>query len=156
MEPSSAKATQAHREITPPRTQTRRNNNGCGRGLAMSFAVRKIEEPIMPPASSNTESSNDRPRTRVGVASEGLTMAEGETVKGSIIYPIPSSSGDSSGVPQRRQITAEQSPQVRGSMTSWLHRGQYSGSGSGSGCGVGVMRMANVAYPSCTLVSFGV
>ena len=43
---------------------------------------------------------------------------------GSLYYPIPSSSGDSSGVPQRRQMTAEQSPQVSGSVTSWLHRGQ--------------------------------
>jgi hypothetical protein len=60
----------------------------------------------------------------VGVASEGLTVADGEAINGSIVYPIPSSSGDSSGVPQRRQITAEQSPQVRGSVTSWLHRGQ--------------------------------
>jgi hypothetical protein len=39
-------------------------------------------------------------------------------------YPIPRSSGDSKGVPQRRQITAEQSPQVRGSETSWPHCGQ--------------------------------
>jgi hypothetical protein len=48
-------------------------------------------------------------------------------------YPIPNSSGDSSGVPQRRQITAEQSPQVSGSVTSAAHFGQYSSSGLGSG-----------------------
>src|SRR5258708_15707434 len=41
------------------------------------------------------------------------------------IYPIPSSSEDSSGVPHRRQITAEQSPQVRGSLTSTAQTGQY-------------------------------
>lgn len=41
-------------------------------------------------------------------------------------YPIPSSSGDSRGVPQSRQITAEQSPQVSGSVTSTAHAGQYS------------------------------
>src|SRR5258708_30737744 len=41
------------------------------------------------------------------------------------IYPIPSSSEDSSGVPHRRQITAEQSPQVRGSLTSTDQNGQY-------------------------------
>ncbi len=39
-------------------------------------------------------------------------------------YPIPSSSGDSSGVPQRRQITEEQSPQVSGSFTSLAQFGQ--------------------------------
>ncbi|MGO9648518.1 MAG: hypothetical protein ACLPOO_10720 [Terriglobales bacterium] len=39
-------------------------------------------------------------------------------------YPIPKSSGDSSGVPQRRQMTAEQSPQVSGSVTSAAHLGQ--------------------------------
>jgi hypothetical protein len=43
---------------------------------------------------------------------------------GGVHYPIPSSSGDSSGVPQRRQMTAEQSPQVRGSFTSWAQIGQ--------------------------------
>jgi hypothetical protein len=32
----------------------------------MSFAVKKIEDPIMPPASSKTESRRDSPRTRVG------------------------------------------------------------------------------------------
>jgi len=39
-------------------------------------------------------------------------------------YPIPSSSGDSSGVPQRRQMIAEQSPQMSGSATSIAHFGQ--------------------------------
>jgi hypothetical protein len=38
--------------------------------------------------------------------------------------PIPSSSEDSSGVPQRRQITEEQSPQVSGSFTSLAQFGQ--------------------------------
>jgi hypothetical protein len=37
---------------------------------------------------------------------------------------MPSSSGDSSGVPQRRQMTAEQSPQVSGSLTSTAQIGQ--------------------------------
>src|SRR5258708_39241082 len=41
------------------------------------------------------------------------------------IYPIPSSSEDSSGVPHRRQITAGQSPQVRGSLTFPAQTGQY-------------------------------
>ncbi|MGD0791822.1 MAG: hypothetical protein ABR920_08635 [Terriglobales bacterium] len=40
------------------------------------------------------------------------------------IHPMPSSSEDSSGVPQRRQMTAEQSPQVSGSLTSTAQTGQ--------------------------------
>ena len=44
--------------------------------------------------------------------------------------PIPRSSAISSGVPQTRQITAEQSPQVSGSSTSRAQLGQYSGEGS--------------------------
>jgi len=64
-----------------------------------------------------------------------LASAADKTGVGSI-YPIPSSSGDSSGVPQRLQITAEQSPQVSGSLTSCAQFGQYSGAGSGGGgCG---------------------
>ena len=39
--------------------------------------------------------------------------------------PIANSSGDSSGVPQTRQITAEQSPQVSGSVISFAHLAQY-------------------------------
>jgi len=38
---------------------------------------------------------------------------------------MPSSSADSRGVPHRRQITAEQSPQVSGSVTSTAQFGQY-------------------------------
>jgi hypothetical protein len=41
-----------------------------------------------------------------------------------ILQPIPRSSGISSGVPQTRQITAEQSPQVSGSPTSRAQVGQ--------------------------------
>jgi len=52
-----------------------------------------------------------------------------------IRYPIPSSSEDSSGVPQRRQMTEEQSPQVSGSVTSSAQFGQYSEPGPGSGAG---------------------
>jgi hypothetical protein len=40
---------------------------------------------------------------------------------------MPKSSEDSSAVPQRRQITAEQSPQVNGSATSTAQTGQYKG-----------------------------
>ncbi|HUK49120.1 MAG TPA: hypothetical protein VLW06_16070 [Terriglobales bacterium] len=39
-------------------------------------------------------------------------------------HPNPSSSAASSGVPQRRQITAPQSPQVSGSETSIEQVGQ--------------------------------
>jgi len=41
-----------------------------------------------------------------------------------MVYPIPNSSADSSGVPQRRQMMAEQSPQDSGSETSAAHFGQ--------------------------------
>src|SRR6185312_15483711 len=41
-------------------------------------------------------------------------------------YPMPSSSAVSSGVPHLRQMTAEQSPQVSGSVISTAHCGQYS------------------------------
>jgi hypothetical protein len=64
----------------------------------------------------------------VGFASDGFepdndTSVAGKTGTGSI-YPIPSSSDDSSAVPQRRQITEEQSPQVSGSVTSSAQFGQ--------------------------------
>src|SRR3974390_182591 len=118
MDPSSAKAKQAQREISAPNTQTRRNNTGCGNGVAMSFAVKKIDDPMMPLTSSRTESSSPRPRTRVGLDSCDVESGggAGKTAMGSI-YPIPSSSGDSRGVPHFRQMTAEQSPQVSGSVT---------------------------------------
>src|SRR5580700_4357407 len=111
----------------------------------MSFAVRKIDEPMMPLARSSTESSNVRPRTSVGLASD---FADGGDTTGiPINHPIPNSSADSSGVPQRRQMTAEQSPQVSGSRTSAAHFGQYrsSGGGSAGGCGFEAMRKPNVA-----------
>src|SRR5271169_3400617 len=78
MEPSSAKATQAHSEITPPRIHTRKNNVGFGNGPAISLAVRKIEEPMMPLTSSNTESSKLSPRTRLGVSSVVAAPGGGE------------------------------------------------------------------------------
>jgi hypothetical protein len=89
----------------------------------MSFAVRKMDEPITPPTSNKTESSKVRPRTSVGC--DSACIAErGEVVVSPMGYPIPSSSADSSGVPQLRQMTAEQSPQVSGSETSMAHFGQ--------------------------------
>jgi hypothetical protein len=48
-------------------------------------------------------------------------------------YPIASSSDDSSGVPQTRQITDEQSPQVSGSSTGFAQCGQYKVTGCGFG-----------------------
>src|SRR5580698_1402645 len=69
IEPSSANATQAHKEITPPSTHTRKNSVGFGKGPAISLAVRKIEEPMMPLTSSKTESSKLSPRTRLGLSS---------------------------------------------------------------------------------------
>src|SRR5271154_4483005 len=130
IEPNSAKAKQAHNEISAPKTHTRRNSTGCGRGPAISFAVRKIEEPMMPLTSNKTESSSPSPRTSVGLASgaaesaaPGIESAAGSTGAGSI-YPIPNSSDDSRGVPQRRQMIEEQSPQVSGSLTSSAQFGQ--------------------------------
>jgi len=58
------------------------------------------------------------------------------TTKNADFQPNPNSSGDSSGVPHRRQMTAEQSPQVSGSVTSTAQAGQYSRSGWGFACGV--------------------
>src|SRR5215470_5823554 len=69
IDPSSAKAKAAHIEISAPNIQTRKNRAGWGRGPAISFAVRKIDEPIMPPASNSTESSKESPRTRLGLES---------------------------------------------------------------------------------------
>ena len=66
IDPSSAKAKQAQSEMSAPNTHTSRNNVGCGSGPAMSFAVRKIDDPMMPLINSNTESRSPSPRTRVG------------------------------------------------------------------------------------------
>src|SRR5437764_150702 len=126
IDPNSAKAKQAHNEIKAPKTQTSRNRTGCGSGPAMSLAVKNMEDPMMPLTSSSTESRRPSPRTSVGFFSEDLNSSaesNGNTGMGSI-YPIPSSSGDSNGVPQRRQMTAEQSPHVRGSFTSSAQLGQ--------------------------------
>src|SRR5215469_1480989 len=127
IDPNSANPKQAQSEISAPSTQTTMNSTGCGSGVAISFAVRKIDDPMIPLTSSSTESSNPSPRTRVGLGgddpAEVLTGAGGKTGVGSI-YPIPSSSGDSSGVPHRRQMTDEQSPQIKGSVTSSAQFGQ--------------------------------
>src|ERR1700721_3027864 len=72
MEPRSAKATHAHREIAPPSIHTRKNNFGFGNGPAISFAVRKMEEPMTPLTSSSTESSKVSPRTRLGCSAGAL------------------------------------------------------------------------------------
>jgi hypothetical protein len=82
-----------------------------------------MDEPMTPPTSNNTESSKVRPRTRVGCDSAWIAEG-GEVVASPMDHPIPSSSADSTGVPQRRQMTAEQSPQVSGSETSTAHFGQ--------------------------------
>ena len=86
----------ANSEITPPRTQTSKNKPGCGSGPAMSFAVRKIEEPMMPLTSSRTESKATA-REPAG-ARLGLRGRRREN-RGQAHYPIPS--------PVRREIPAE-------------------------------------------------
>src|SRR6202521_2152775 len=72
IEPNSANAKQAQSEISAPNTHTRRNSPGCGNGPAISFAVRKIDDPITPLTSSSTESSRPSPRTSVGFESGGV------------------------------------------------------------------------------------
>jgi len=72
IDPNSANAKQAHSEINAPSTHTSRNSTGCGSGPAISFAVRKIDDPMMPLTSSNTESSSPSPRTRVGLPSADI------------------------------------------------------------------------------------
>ena len=72
-------------DTTPPITHTRRNSMGCGSGPAISFAVRKIDEPIMPLTSSSTESSRLSPRTSVGCELEVWLSLSGKTEVGSII-----------------------------------------------------------------------
>ena len=56
--------------------------------------------------------------------------------RGSVGYAMPRSSATSNGVPQTRQITAEQSPHVSGSFTSRAQFGQYSVGALGFFCGV--------------------
>src|ERR1700704_3253104 len=125
IDPSSANAAQAHKEIAPPKIHTRKNQNGCGRGPAISCAERKIEEPMMPLTSNSTESSRLSPRTRLGFSPGASVCANCGAERELIRYPIPSSSEDSSGVPHRRQITEAQSPHVSGSATSTAQTGQY-------------------------------
>src|SRR5271167_844530 len=107
IEPSSANATQAHREITPPRIHTRKNNAGFGNGPAISFAVRKIEEPMIPLTSNNTESSKLSPRTRLGFSTDGSASA-GRAAAGVFIEVLVNSSSHAQfiGRFERRSATA--------------------------------------------------
>src|SRR6202034_3155568 len=72
IEPNSANAKHAQSEISAPNTHTKRNNAGCGTGPAISFAVRKIADPMTPLTSSSTESSSPSPRTNEGFESPPL------------------------------------------------------------------------------------
>src|SRR5579864_6594125 len=95
IEPNSANAKQAQSEINAPNTHTSRNSTGCGNGPAISLAVKKIDDPMMPLTSSNTESSSPSPRTSVGfepgvaesgsLASDAGTSVVGNTGMESII-----------------------------------------------------------------------
>src|ERR1700730_9163174 len=109
IEPNSANAKQAQSEISAPNTHTDRNSTGCGKGPAISFAVRKIDDPITPLTNSSTESSRPSPRTSVGFGSGGFELevcafdrfaSRVDKTGTGFIYPIPSSSDDSSAVPQ--------------------------------------------------------
>src|SRR5579885_2957417 len=88
IDPSSAKAKHEHNEINAPSTHTSRNSAGWGSGVAMSFAVRKIDDPMIPLTSNNTESSRLSPRTSVGLpfcGSDAAFSIAGKTGVGSII-----------------------------------------------------------------------
>src|ERR1700739_2779034 len=110
IDPNSANAKQAQREIRAPSTQTKTKSTGCGSGVAISFAVRKIDDPMIPLTSKSTESSRPSPRISEGLGLEfsGVWAVIAGKAGEDSIYPIPSSSGFSSGVPHRREITAEQ------------------------------------------------
>src|ERR1700722_9733844 len=79
IEPSSAKAKQAQSEIRAPNSHTSRNRTGGGNGPAISFAVKKSDDPMMPLTSSSTESSSPSPRTNDGFASDGFDPADPES-----------------------------------------------------------------------------
>src|SRR5208282_5960851 len=108
MEPSSAKATQAHSEITPPSTHARKNKVGFGKGPAISLAVRKMEEPMMPLTSSSTESSKLSPRTRLGFSLD--VSASGGRESGWVFisgrWRVSSSHGQFVGRLERRSAAA--------------------------------------------------
>src|SRR5689334_19287852 len=63
MPPSSAKAKHASSAMPMPTTQTVRKSQGCRVLMATSLAVRKMPEPMMPPASNRMESVSESPRT---------------------------------------------------------------------------------------------
>jgi hypothetical protein len=67
---------------------------GWGSGAAMSLAVKKIDEPMIPLTSNKTESSKPSPRTRVGFSDGDPTSGD----KAAVDSVIPS--------PVRRQIPA--------------------------------------------------
>src|SRR2546426_1043985 len=72
MAPSSAKAKEASMVTTRPATQTPRKSAVEPVLAAISFAVRKIPEPMMPLASNRMESSRDNPRiSLVGLPKTG-------------------------------------------------------------------------------------
>src|SRR6476661_7312321 len=63
MAPSSAKAKHASSVITMPMPQTLRNSHGRRVLVATSCAVRKMPDPMIPPASSRMESVRESLRT---------------------------------------------------------------------------------------------
>src|SRR5215475_1560422 len=87
------------------------------RDRAMSNAA---ADPIMPAPITSSFICRLRSVTRrLATVKFELGSVNEDLVGGKTLdYPMPNSSADSSGVPQRRQMTAEQSPQVRGSVTS--------------------------------------
>jgi hypothetical protein len=57
-------------------------------------------------------------------AATGTSVADRRPTSSWLSHPIPNSSTRSSGVPQRLQMIAEQSPQTNGSATAIWQRGQ--------------------------------
>src|SRR5215467_4422412 len=73
MLPSSAKAKQASSVMPTPTTHTVRKSQGCRVLMAMFLAVRKMPEPMIPPASSRMESVRESPRTSLASLDNRLT-----------------------------------------------------------------------------------
>src|SRR6476661_7276575 len=73
MLPNSAKAKQASSVMHTPTIHTARNSHGCRVLIAMFLAVRKMPEPMIPPASRRMESVRESPRTSLASLDNRLT-----------------------------------------------------------------------------------
>ena len=115
-------------------------------GPAMSLAVRKIEDPMMPLTSSSTESSSESPRTSVGCGFRGLGSVPRQAVERPIFIrspvhrAIPAECHNAGRSPRSsRRRSADRS--LPGAMRAVKRFGV------GSGCGLG-HEEGNVAHVS--------